>query len=79
MFVPYQLTKDGFESHFQVNYLSHFLLTNLLLPRMISTAKNTNLTGKIVNVSSCAHYGGKYLADDLTMRLQIAFLCHAYT
>ena len=27
-------TPDEFESAFQVNYLSHFLLTRLLLPRI---------------------------------------------
>ena len=31
------MTKDGFESQFQTNYLSHFLLTLLLLPTMVKT------------------------------------------
>ena len=34
----YQLTKDGYESIFQVNYLSHFLLTLLLLDKMKKSA-----------------------------------------
>lgn len=30
-----QVTADGYEMQFEVNYLSHFLLVNLLLPQLI--------------------------------------------
>lgn len=33
-------THDGFEIHFGVNYASHFLLTNLLLP-LLKKAKSS--------------------------------------
>ncbi|KAK4489226.1 hypothetical protein RD792_005022 [Penstemon davidsonii] len=35
--------------------LGHFLLTKLLLKKMISTAKTTGVQGRIVNVSSSIH------------------------
>lgn len=41
-------TKDGFESTFGVNHLGHFLLVNLLLPRLAAPAR-------IVVVSSGTH------------------------
>lgn len=44
-----QLTPDGFEKDFMVNYLGHFLLTNLLLPELELT------NGRVVNVSSSMH------------------------
>jgi acetoacetyl-CoA reductase len=40
-------TVDGFETTFQVNHLSHFLLTSLLLPELKAAPQ-----GRVVNVSS---------------------------
>jgi NAD(P)-dependent dehydrogenase (short-subunit alcohol dehydrogenase family) len=44
-----QVSDDGHELHFQVNYLSGFLLTRLLLPRL-----RTSAPARIVNVASIA-------------------------
>ncbi len=55
-------TIDGFETTFQVNYLSHFLLTDLLLPTLKKSAP-----ARIINVSSVAHYSGHLNFDDLQM------------
>ncbi|MGI8952246.1 MAG: SDR family oxidoreductase [Chitinophagaceae bacterium] len=55
-----QLSKDGFEWTFQVNYLSHFLLTNLLLDEIRSAGK-----ARIINVSSGAQTMGKIGFDNL--------------
>ena len=58
MGVPYAETKDGFELHWQTNYLSHFLFTTLLLPVLQSTAASLPAAEKsrvrVVNVSSDA-------------------------
>lgn len=43
------LTEDGHEYRFQVNYLSTFLLTHMLMPRVLDSAP-----ARIVNVSSGA-------------------------
>jgi retinol dehydrogenase-12 len=45
------LTKQGFELTFGVNYLGHFLLTQLLLPKLLEQPHS-----RVVNVSSKAHY-----------------------
>ncbi|XP_059483326.1 retinol dehydrogenase 12-like [Neocloeon triangulifer] len=67
MLVPYEETVDGHESQWQVNYLSHFLLTKLLLPRLEESASN-GLNSRIVNLSSSAHLGGKIDFDNLEMK-----------
>ncbi|KAK8926210.1 hypothetical protein KSP39_PZI019013 [Platanthera zijinensis] len=55
MFCPYQLSADGVELQFATNHLGHFYLTNLLLDKIKSTAKETGTEGRIVNLSSIAH------------------------
>ncbi|VVC32302.1 Hypothetical protein CINCED_3A006046 [Cinara cedri] len=54
MFVPYEKCEDGYEAHWTINYLSHFLLTELLLP-VLKTSGSNNENARIINVSSCAH------------------------
>ena len=49
---PDVVTKDGFNSVVQSNYLGHFLLTNLLVERLKSCRPS-----RIINVSSGAHKG----------------------
>lgn len=43
---PRQLSADGFELHFAVNYLAPFLLTHLLSPRLGSTVVNVVSAGQ---------------------------------
>jgi len=55
-------TVDGLETTFAVNHLGYFLLTNLLLDRLLESAP-----ARIVNVASGAHAysGGRLDFDDL--------------
>jgi len=58
MAVPFNKTADGFETTFQVNHLSPFHLTKLLLPNMGFKALSEG--SKVVVVSSGAHYFGRF-------------------
>ena len=60
MAVPFEKTKDGFESQMGTNHLGHFLLTELLFDA-ISEGSNP----RIVNVSSSAHRLGKLKTGDI--------------
>lgn len=68
MYVPFEKTKDGFESQIAVNFWGHTLLTHLLLPQLIAGSNKTESSfSRIVNVSSCANECGKIDYDDANM------------
>lgn len=57
-------TEDGYEKHFGVNFLGHFLWTLKLLPLLKKA-----IQGRIIHLSSIAHWGGsiqphKFLAEN---------------
>lgn len=59
-FVRKELTQEGAEKTFSLNYLAPFLLTNLLLDTLKKSAP-----ARIVNVSSAEHFRAKYVPDNL--------------
>ncbi|XP_070711609.1 polyprenol dehydrogenase isoform X2 [Pempheris klunzingeri] len=67
MLVPERQTEDGFEFHFALNYLGHFLLTNLLLDTLKRSGRR-GCCSRIVNMSSATHYAGIMDMDDLNRR-----------
>lgn len=67
MLVPERKTEDGFEEHFGLNYLGHFLLTNLLLDTLKQSGTHSH-NARIVTVSSATHYVGKLHLNDLQSR-----------
>jgi NAD(P)-dependent dehydrogenase (short-subunit alcohol dehydrogenase family) len=64
VFFKRELSHGNYEKTFTLNYLSYFLLTNLLLEKMKFT---TELVGdaRIINVSSEMHRGSKIQFDDM--------------
>lgn len=57
-----QFTAEGFELQFGANYLGHFLLTHLLLPRL-QAAVQLKGEARIVHVASIAHMLGRIRPD----------------
>jgi nucleoside-diphosphate-sugar epimerase len=55
-----QLTEDGIELTWAVNHLAPFLLTTLLLDRLVESAP-----GRVVTTASRAHVGARIPFDDL--------------
>jgi NAD(P)-dependent dehydrogenase (short-subunit alcohol dehydrogenase family) len=50
MGTPYSLTEDGYESQFASNHLAHFLLTNLIMDKVLASD-----APRVVNVTSDGH------------------------
>jgi NAD(P)-dependent dehydrogenase (short-subunit alcohol dehydrogenase family) len=60
-----KLSNDGFEMTLAVNYISHFLLTTLLLPLLRKSADP-----RVVTVSSIAHMRGSIHFEDMNSEIQ---------
>ena len=59
MVCPFGKTADGIEMQFGTNHIGHFLLTNLLMPAILSGANP-----RIVNLSSAGHTHSDVNLDD---------------
>ena len=59
MFAPFERTAEGFEMHFGINHVGHFLLTGLLMPCLVAGAPS-----RVVNLSSGGHRSSDILWDD---------------
>ncbi len=58
-----EMTEDKVVTMFAVNYLSQFLLTNLLLSRLVASAPS-----RVVNIASALHFKARLDFDDLQSR-----------
>lgn len=60
------LTRDGFEKTFEANHLAGFLLTKLLMPKLLIAAEND--AARVVFTSSLGHKNSPLDFDDLNLR-----------
>jgi NAD(P)-dependent dehydrogenase (short-subunit alcohol dehydrogenase family) len=61
VFMPERIvTEDGYEATFQINYLSQFVLTHLMLDELRKSQQ-----GRIINLSSSAYRAGKFDPENL--------------
>lgn len=74
IFLPKRIpTVDGLETTFATNHLGHFLLTNLLVDVLKSSAPS-----RVINITSSAHRGTKIEFDDLQAEKKYSGY-HAYS
>ncbi|KAH7174269.1 uncharacterized protein B0J16DRAFT_348368 [Fusarium flagelliforme] len=66
MCTPEGRTKDGFETQFGTNHLSHFLLINLLLPAL-RKGVTPDRAARVVILSSLAHRFGEVNFDNVNL------------
>jgi retinol dehydrogenase-12 len=62
-------TEDGFETTYQINYLSHFLLTQLLLDGLKKSEQ-----GRIINLSSSVYKVGRFDPQNLQSEKRFSVL-----
>lgn len=58
--LEYQVDKRGNEMQFSANHLGHFLLTNLIMPKILAAGAGA----RIINLTSLGHRIGPFRFDD---------------
>lgn len=56
MAVPYSTTKDGYEIQMGTNHMGHALLTKLLMPTLLETAKRPGADVRVITLTSAGHH-----------------------
>lgn len=64
-------TVDGYETHLQINYLGHFYLTTLMLPKLLRKGS------RVVNVACHAYLSATFAIEDPLSRSVLASAYHA--
>ena len=77
-FRPITMTKDNFEEHFAVNYMSHCLLIDRLIDNLHETSRKSNTESRIVLVSSAAHRATTIQFNDLMLEKSRSSIVYAY-
>ena len=67
MATPFALTQDGFETQFETNYLSHFLLFQLLKPALLASS-TPEFNSRVIMVSSESHRAGEVRFEDYNFK-----------
>lgn len=78
-FTHVAMTEDGYEAQFQVNHLSHLLVTLELLPVMVATASQCH-DCRIVLVSSDVHANGSFVPGNMNAEQsysRLKFYCNS--
>ena len=70
----YSTSADGIETQFAANHVGHFLLTKLLMEKMLAGGKGA----RIINVSSQGYMSGGIRVDDYNFKVRKILRCSQY-
>jgi NAD(P)-dependent dehydrogenase (short-subunit alcohol dehydrogenase family) len=79
MACPYMQSADGHELQFATNHLGHFLLVDLLKPALVSSAAAAGAPGRVVVLSSAAHFNPYAKKQGGPVRLDAIDKAEGYT
>jgi len=82
MALPAGKTKDGYEIQLGTNHVGHALLTKLLLPTLLETAKEPRADVRIINLTSEAHNFARsadVLCDQSKLEAQTTWARYGYS